>query len=425
MANISQDTFDPTRNILKLLFQNGRIPQDFELNELQDIQAFFRTKLAELSGTVGPIGDGFQVLPSGNPNTVIVKAGFFVTRDRRIAYLPEDYTVTGLTTPTKTRIDFIYFNIPEVEKTVVDFPDINHPTTGQPGALRLVWDVRISFNQKVRPPFAPDAIEMVDLACLHRTPGNPTVITSEIDDRRLTHSSTYHIARSDGLGNGRVTHVSGLTVAVEGAKGAVWGETFDVGSSMFVLPDNDIVNIYIDAPPQPRIRIMDPDRPYAATALEATITTAGGTVTEIIDQRRFFPTGVVGNKLNSVIESGGLLLGFGADNLSGNGDTFTIAIPADAQRMRWEVKLEVAGGGTSSMGKGVIDLLGDTITGMHNSSNFTPAQFTGAAVVSQEVARATLVDDVTITAYSGAGGSITFTLTGVGAVFAYIEVDFS
>lgn len=189
MANFT-DTFDESRNLVEVEFQNGRDVKPSELNEAQRIERVLRRRTVQAlrNSTNSFNGDGFRIIENSgdNVNKVRVQQGTgFVGGE--VIRLDSDLVLSGLTTPGAPRVDEIYVEVREVERTDADFPNIGDPDIGQT-ATRLQLSVSLHVIENgVTPSSSGDlhsgGILRVKLATLNRDANN-TVTTAEITDER-------------------------------------------------------------------------------------------------------------------------------------------------------------------------------------------------------------------------------------------------
>lgn len=126
MAEITQDSFDDTLALQKVVFQRGRDVLDSELNELQDDIRVAAYKASSAVGGDG-VSSGFRVETTGSANQIRITAGRAVIGGYSVT--TPVTTITGLTTPSGgTRTDRVYLRLREVE---VDDP----APIGELGAL--------------------------------------------------------------------------------------------------------------------------------------------------------------------------------------------------------------------------------------------------------------------------------------------------
>lgn len=287
MADISQDIYDKGRRIRKILYQQNRGLGDYELNELQDMWLEFQRDVQRIAGSIGPVGDGFEVVDNGVSNQLLVRKGVFQSVCGTLLFLEEDTVISGLSTPGGVREDWVFVILSEDEKNETTWPDIVNPSTGSVQALRLAVDLRFAVWEDITVPGNRPSTTVnevgIQLAQLNRT-ANPIIAPAEITDTRWQGSSTYHIPAYKATG--RVEDAGGLLVDVEAATGKLAGTDFSVGADVgLAMTDNSENYIYIAG--SPIARTVSVTRPIFCAAFEAKVTTSGGTIDSIEDMRWF------------------------------------------------------------------------------------------------------------------------------------------
>lgn len=123
---------------------------------------------------------------SPNTNQFKVTAGTgFISGE--IISLSNDAIITGLTTPGAPRVDEVYLEVREIERTDGDYPDIGNAAIGQTTTrLQLIASVQVSEGG-VTPASTGElhagGIQRIHIATLNRDANN-TVISAEITDTR-------------------------------------------------------------------------------------------------------------------------------------------------------------------------------------------------------------------------------------------------
>jgi len=188
MANFD-DTYDETRNLVEVEFQNGKEIKPNELNEAQRIERVRRRRTIQAlkNGLNSFNGDGFKVVEnSPNTNQIKLSAGTgFVGGE--IISLENDLVVTGLTTPGAPRVDEVYLEVREVERDSTTFPDTGNIAIGETTTrLQLVVSAQVAEGG-VTPASTGElhvgGIVRFHIATLNRDANN-TVTTAEITDTR-------------------------------------------------------------------------------------------------------------------------------------------------------------------------------------------------------------------------------------------------
>lgn len=187
MANFD-DTYDESRNFQEVLFQNKKDVKANELNEAQRMERIQRRRsFQQLYTTSTFILSGFKVEQNiDNVNKVIVRAGY-VFVDGQLVQLTTDQVITGLTTPGAPRVDEVYLEVREVEKTSIDYPDIGDADIGET-TTRLQLDFLLQVAEGASMPASSGelhsgGVKRVLLATLNRD-ANSSVLTAEIVDER-------------------------------------------------------------------------------------------------------------------------------------------------------------------------------------------------------------------------------------------------
>jgi hypothetical protein len=196
MAEITQDSFDDTLALQKVVFQRGRDVLDSELNELQDD---IRVAAYRASSAVGGDGvsSGFRVEATGSANEVRVTAGRAVIGGYSVT--TPVTTVTGLTTPSGgTRTDRVYLRLREVE---VDDP----APIGELGALSKRRQLEATLLVREGATYSSSGdlwsggVRYYLLAVLTRPNSAATVLLAHIENvfRLLPSTAIDEITRND------------------------------------------------------------------------------------------------------------------------------------------------------------------------------------------------------------------------------------
>lgn len=189
MANFD-DTFDESRDFVEVLYQNGKDVKASELVESQRIERVRRRRAFDSIKPDSFNGDGFKVEENtgDTSNKILVKAGNgFVNGE--IVTLENDFVIDTLTTPGAPRVDKVYLEVREIERTSVDFPDIGDSSIGETATRnQLVTEIFVAEGASV-PASTGDlhqgGIQRIPLATLNRD-ANADVLDAEIvDDRNL------------------------------------------------------------------------------------------------------------------------------------------------------------------------------------------------------------------------------------------------
>jgi hypothetical protein len=213
MADISKNSFDPTKDYRKVIYQRDRPVLDFELNESQDIQRFQQGWLVQYANGDFYLGDGFLVHPVDSPelrgNRVAVRHGSVVHMGRRVP-LEADYTIgdddSPLTTPVgEDREDIVYVKYFEEEVTSVDDPNIVDPEFGQETAIRLRVRALVRVEEGGQIPCPALGETVFEIARLHRRSGVTAITADQIEDTRPQSLHNFvvgglHVRKSAGTG---------------------------------------------------------------------------------------------------------------------------------------------------------------------------------------------------------------------------------
>lgn len=169
MADISKDTFHPSKRYQKVIWQKQRPIMDFDLNEMQDIAQYERgVMMKQLVEGIQLLGSAGWVYPHSNlPRTVSVQGG--VAFDgARIIHIPtyEALQVFDSSTVSGVHSSVVYVEYWDEEVTYQDDPDIHDPAFGESGA-RLKRNVQVKvkigasdldYDEDI--PFGHSAIEL-------------------------------------------------------------------------------------------------------------------------------------------------------------------------------------------------------------------------------------------------------------------------
>lgn len=240
-AVISKDTFDPAKNYRKLLFSRTRPLTDFEVNELQDLDAE-RDRINQLSVLPnGPLGDAFKVLASPINNTITVLPGVMWVDGNQII-LTQAKVINILTTPGVNRTDFVYIEFYLREVDSIEDPNLIDPNLSQETAtrLKLEVDVKVQEGGPIQQPIQPDR-RRLRIARLERQAGQPLVLTSMIFDERDLFQDTFIV------GGARVEKLSLLQVTVEPGVVLVADQEFLTPATVLNMPALSERFVFVDA----------------------------------------------------------------------------------------------------------------------------------------------------------------------------------
>lgn len=187
MADIVKNSYFESKQYQRLIFQRGKDLADFELNELQDIQRVQRRRtFASIFGH-GFVGSGFEILPSANPNEILIRNGDALIQGEFINN-PVTFPISGLTTPGAPRVDIVYLEAREVEIDFTQDNDIGEPGVGELARrVKLEWEVKVDEGSSTLPPTTGDlhsaGIHRELIGFLNR-PASPTIGAADIIDSR-------------------------------------------------------------------------------------------------------------------------------------------------------------------------------------------------------------------------------------------------
>jgi len=196
MADISRDQFDEANAVSKKIFQQERYLLDADLNEAQDVLRYMdRRSLSCLVGHESKrFGDGFKVVGTGASLAVTIKAGFAAllldTKLAALLRLSEDYTLSGFSSWSAERTDYVYIDIEEKEIGPSDDPDIVNPTLGDETCRDLRLTYSFAISEGAAPGSPPSGHVYIILATITKSSG------SNIEDSDVTVMIQDHYASS-------------------------------------------------------------------------------------------------------------------------------------------------------------------------------------------------------------------------------------
>lgn len=178
MANITRDQFVEANAVSKKIFQEGSFVADADLNELGDILRIGNRRL--LSCLVGHtnrrFGDGFKVTGTGASLAVTIEAGFAAfligTQQAVLLNLAEDATLSGFTTWSTSRTDYVYIDISEPEISAAEDPNIVNPDVGQETCRDLRLEYVFAISTGAVPGAAPTGHTYISIASITKTTGS-------------------------------------------------------------------------------------------------------------------------------------------------------------------------------------------------------------------------------------------------------------
>lgn len=238
-SNVSRDTFIPARGYQELIYSQNRPVLDSEMNEMQDIYRR-REELVELSGIGnGAIGDGYLVLASGSPNSILIYQGTYYNNGRELT-LFNNVLLTGLTTPGASRTDLVYIEYYDEEIDGVQDPNIIDPVIGIETACRKKTTINVRVAEGTSIPAPATGKIHIHIATLQRAAGNPNITTGMITDKRTEASRNFVIT---GL---RPSHTGGLTYSITSGDCYVANTKFTSAGLVGALPAGTTRYLYID-----------------------------------------------------------------------------------------------------------------------------------------------------------------------------------
>lgn len=194
MASITKDSFDETKENVKVLYQKGRDLPDFELNENADIQRVHRARMADAlqAEAVDLFNRGAaQITGSGAANDVDVAAGRLHINGININIAAETLSAKGVTLTTAVganRYDYVYISVSEVEIDAATDPDMAISALGETARRRRL-SVTWAVSEGVAPPASGSgplrtATKIIPVARLFRADGVAAIGADDVLDLR-------------------------------------------------------------------------------------------------------------------------------------------------------------------------------------------------------------------------------------------------
>ncbi|MBZ4649168.1 DUF6519 domain-containing protein [Thermosipho sp. (in: thermotogales)] len=193
IPDISRDSFDETKDYIKVIQEQGRPFVDYDYNELQDILRYLLKMSVQFIVGINVFdADGFKVVGTGLSNDFTVKSGkalinglFCFNRSDKLA---SELGIT-LTTPTADRTDYVYLDIwqefiDSTQDTSIKHPNLPIETSQR---LKLRKDIKIIEGGTV--PTAPQDHIYVTLAQINRKANVSTINSTDIIDLREVFTS--------------------------------------------------------------------------------------------------------------------------------------------------------------------------------------------------------------------------------------------
>lgn len=276
-SNVSRDTFIPARGYQELIFSQNRPVLDAELNEGQDIY-WSREQVIEKSGIGnGAIGDGFLVLDSGNPNSILIYQGTYYNDGVELT-LFNNVLLTGLTTPVGNRTDLVYIEYFTEEIDGTQDPNIIDPVIGIETATRKRLTINLKVAEGVPIPQPATGKTHVQIATLSRIAGNPNITAVMITDDRKEAARNFVIT---GL---RPEHTGGLTYSISAGDVFVADQKFSFSGFVGAVPAGTTRYAYID---QAGTLQVAANLPTTFNTPVAKFVSSGVTITALTDLRMF------------------------------------------------------------------------------------------------------------------------------------------
>jgi len=245
MADITRDHFLESRGVLKKIFQKNIPLLDADLNEQIDIvntrQMRFLSAMTEQGHR--RFGEGFNVIPDTPAgNTCVVKAGFIAVEiDTDLSVLirlATDTDVTGWTTPSGNRTDYLYVDVSFDEIDSTEDSNLINPSADCETAIdyRMSWQFVKSQGGTTSPP---SGHVYVALAQIQRGSGDSQITSDDITmlvDDIITDRAEFNIAGDLFVGN---------DIDCDGAVNIL--ETLDISGKVTIDDDQDITgNLDVD-----------------------------------------------------------------------------------------------------------------------------------------------------------------------------------
>jgi hypothetical protein len=202
VANVSRNTYDPTKNYASVRLQQGVPLVDADWNEMDDIR---RNELYTGLGLAVPDG----VLPGSNALLVSLAAGDLsvqagtalvggrpATAQVNVAYAQQPWTnatraaqdgvavIPPLTTPAANRTDLVYLDVWEREVNSKEDGNLVNPAIGVETCVRLKREVAVRVAEGATAlPAAPAGHAFLPLALLNRQAGQALAANQIVDGR--------------------------------------------------------------------------------------------------------------------------------------------------------------------------------------------------------------------------------------------------
>lgn len=291
MADTSRDTFDPLKNYVELVYQQGRPVLDAELNEMQKILR--RQSTLAIQSGIGnlPFGTGLKLVPTiPVSDRVNVNPGVFFNYGRVIeVHTPLEVPRTG--TGASLVVEDVYLVWTEKEIDRLSDPNATDPATaivdpavGIETARRTQLDVSVSVSPKGTPLTLAAGEEAIFLGRITQQIGATTFNTDVIEDLRVNSNANYVIT-------GLEASTSGGTITFTDGQVISQSVVVDYTSSVVALAASETAYLYWDPVALDIVKLTVRQAP--PFMLLYTVTTDGAaTVTDIVDHRPLFPSAV-------------------------------------------------------------------------------------------------------------------------------------
>lgn len=280
-SNIEKDIYDLTKNYAQVVFSKKRPPLDYELNEVQKINTGFRKQVTMGLAPDVPIGDGFLVESTGNPNEIKVRHGLLLHNGENLL-LPVDIDINTLTTPGGSdRTDYVYIEWYPREVDSVEDPDlIDTVNIGIETAVRTKIQIDVFVVQGGTIPVPAPGRFQYRIATLNRLDGIAILDASQIVDDRITSGMNFV---STG---GRIFQTGPYSYSFEGVTGLVGGNAFALPNSVGSVGPTEVKYLYVS---DLESLLLTSTLPTSYHVPLARIETDGLSIVDIRDLRRFKP----------------------------------------------------------------------------------------------------------------------------------------
>jgi len=238
--NLAKTTFNRNNPYVRLLYSQLRPLMDAELDEQQLIIQMLREYLASATVGSGPLGDSFQIVPTGVANTLDVLPGFGYDRGVFVRKL-DRVNITGLTTPIGNRTDYVYMEWWYEEVDAIADPNIIVPPLAIETATRQALRVEFHVSEGVPIAVSPLGHNRVRIGSLNRLAGNSMITAGMIVDERTNWRDTYV---SEG---GLVEESTPTTVDVGAGRATVGGTVVTWIDTNLAVPAVDgLYYVFVD-----------------------------------------------------------------------------------------------------------------------------------------------------------------------------------